>query len=295
MTDPTNNAPMRIPIESDDDPPKSADELEDDTDTIEIDGDALDFDADLNAEFEAEIAAKAPDAPAAEPVDAAEAAEAPAPAEEAEEATEVEEAEEEEAPVVAAAEAPAEAGEAFDTEVVAEGKEGAKPGEISREAVFEMMQELRQQTEQIARLGDEKNDLYDKLLRKQAEFENFRKRGEREMQEAYIRARADVLLDLLPIIDNFDLALHHAENASPEVIQEGVQLIYRQLLDTLGRLGLEPINAEGQPFDPELHDAVATETTEEVPDNTVLTVLQRGFKLGDRMLRHARVKVSVQP
>jgi molecular chaperone GrpE len=278
MTDPTNNAPIRIPIESDDDPPKPTDEFDDDV--IEIDGDAVDFDEDLTADLDAEAAD--------EPVEADdETAAAPAAADEAE------------AAVAAAPETAAEAAvdldEPFDEEIAAEPDAAAKPAEISREAVYEMMQELRQKTEQITRLGDEKNDLYDKLLRKQAEFENFRKRGEREMQEAYIRARADVLLDMLPIIDNFDLALHHAENASPEVIQEGVQLIYRQLLDTLGRLGLEPIKAEGQPFDPELHDAVATETTDEVPDNTVLTVLQRGFKLGDRMLRHARVKVSVQP
>ena len=261
MTDPTNNAPIRIPIESDDDPPKSTDEFEDDV--IEIDGDAVDFDDDLTSDDE-------PTEPADEPA---------------------------EAPVAAAPEAapvaPVAAAEPFDEEVTPET--GAKVPEISREAVFEMMQELRQKSEQITRLSDEKNDLYDKLLRKQAEFENFRKRGEREMQEAYIRARADVLLDLLPIIDNFDLALHHAENSSAEVILEGVQLIYRQLLDTLGRLGLEPIDAEGQPFDPELHDAVATETTDEVPDQTVLSVLQRGFRLGDRMLRHARVKVAVQP
>jgi molecular chaperone GrpE len=271
MTDPTKNAPIRIPIESDDDPPKPAGDADDEV--FEIDGDAVDFDEDLTAEVEDE------DATDEEP------AEAEATAEDATEAPAAE----------AAREAPAEDEEPFDEAVAVEPDAPAKPAEISREAVFEMMQELRQKAEQIVRLETEKNDLYDKLLRKQAEFENFRKPGEREKQEAYIRARADVLSDMLPIIDNFDLALHHAENASPEVIQEGVQLIYRQLLDTLGRLGLEPINAEGQPFDPELHDAVATETTEEVPDQTVLTVLQRGFKLGDRMLRHARVKVSVQP
>ena len=180
-------------------------------------------------------------------------------------------------------------------EVAAHDSSSAKQPTITREAVFEMMQELRQKSEQISRMTDEKSDLMDRLLRKQAEFENFRKRGEREMHEAYVRARADLLGDLLPVLDNLDLALQHADSASPDVILEGVQLIYKQLMDTLARLGLETIEAEGLPFDPELHDAVATEPNEEVPDHTVVGVLQRGFKLGDRMLRPARVKVAVQP
>lgn len=167
--------------------------------------------------------------------------------------------------------------------------------DISREAVYELMQELRQKSEQVARLGEEKNDLLDKLLRKQAEFENFRKRGEREMQEAYARARADLVGDLLPILDNFSLALQHADSATAEVIHEGVLLINKQLVDALARFGLEAIEAEGLPFDPELHEAVMTEQREDVADHTVVEVLQRGYKLGERLLRPARVKVAVQP
>lgn len=166
---------------------------------------------------------------------------------------------------------------------------------VSKQAVIELMTELRQKTESIARLSDERSDLYDKLLRKQAEFENFRKRGEREMQEAYVRARSDLLLDLLPVLDNFDLAVQHADTTNPDAIREGVHLIHKQLFDSLYRLGLEPIDADGQPFDPEMHEAVATEPTDEAPDHTVLVVLQRGYKLGDRMLRPARVKVAVTP
>ncbi len=188
---------------------------------------------------------------------------------------------------------PTSAQEPFDEE--ADESAQPRPAAISREAVFEMMQELRQKSEQIARMTDEKSDFMDRLLRKQAEFENFRRRGEREMQESYGRARADLMGDLLPVLDNFDLAVQHADTASPDVLREGIQLIYRQLMDTLGRLGLEPIEADGQPFDPEFHEAVATEPNEEVPDHTVVGVLQRGFKLGDRLLRPARVKVAVQP
>jgi molecular chaperone GrpE len=271
MTDQTKNGPINIPIESDDDAPTPP--AESDDDIIEIDGDAVDFDEDLTAldAEAADVAAEPESGPIAEP-------------------------ETEPVPELDAADAEEPFGFEADVEDEQAAKEGpAKPAEISREAVFEMMQELRQKTEQIARMTDEKNDLMDRLLRKQAEFENFRKRGEREMHEAYGRARADLMGELLPVIDNFDLALHHAENASSDVIHEGVQLIYKQLMDTLGRLGLESIEAEGLPFDPELHDAVATEPNEEVPDHTVVGVLQRGFKLGDRMLRPARVKVAVQP
>ena len=153
----------------------------------------------------------------------------------------------------------------------------------------------RQKSESISRLSEERTDLYDKLLRKQAEFENFRKRGEREMQEAYVRARADLLSDLLPVLDNFDLAVQHADTSNPDAVREGVHLIHKQLFDSLFRLGLEPIEADGQPFDPELHEAVATEPTDEAPDHTVLIVLQRGYRLGDRLLRPARVKVAGTP
>ena len=166
---------------------------------------------------------------------------------------------------------------------------------VSKQAVIDLMQELRQKTDAITKLSDERSDLYDKLLRKQAEFENFRKRGEREMQEAYVRARADLLTDLLPVLDNFDLAVQHADTTNPDAVREGVHLIHKQLFDSLFRLGLEPIEADGQPFDPELHEAVATEPTDEAPDHTVLVVLQRGYRLGDRMLRPARVKVAVTP
>ena len=280
------NGPINIPIESDDDDALSSAQHDIDDDVIEIDGDAVDVDQDL-AEIEAEIetAADIDDDEAAEDDEPVRPKPDETPTVEVDPIVELEDADFD--PVVVP--------EAAASETAPDVEAAPKPPEISREAVFEMMTELRQKTEQITRLVEEKNDLYDKLLRKQAEFENFRKRGEREMQEAYVRARADLVTDLLPIVDNFDLAMHHAENSGADVIQEGVQLIYKQFMDTLGRLGLDPIDASGQPFDPELHEAVATEESEEVPDHTVVYVLQRGFKLGDRMLRPARVKVAVQP
>lgn len=169
----------------------------------------------------------------------------------------------------------------------------ARP-ELSIEAFRNLTQELRQKNEAAERLTAEKTDLYDRLLRRQAEFENFRKRNEREVQDTYRRARADVLSDLLPALDNFDLALRHAEGADADTLREGIALIHRQLFDVLGRHGLEPVEAAGKLFDPELHEAVATEANADVEDQTVLEEFQRGYKLGDRLLRPARVKVSTQ-
>lgn len=304
MSDIRNKGPINIPIETDDD-------------VFEIDGDAVDIEGDLSdleeegspatettVENDAAASDEAEEAPIAAEVEA-EAAVPPS----VEVVEPVEKIVEDDAPFDPYVEPPAPwpseepvastqttaASDAVEEEAETTGSAPSKTNDISREAVFEMMQELRQKTEQITRLTDEKSELMDRLLRKQAEFENFRRRGEREMQEAYVRARADLVADLLPVLDNFDLALQHADSASAEVIHEGVQLIYKQLTDTLGRLGLEAIEAEGQPFDPELHEAVATEANEDVPDHTVVGVLQRGFKLGDRMLRPARVKVAVQP
>lgn len=285
------NGPINIPIESDDDDALPSAQHPSDDDVIEIDGDAVDVDQDL-AEIEAEVEAAAP----AEADDDGTVDDGDEPIRTRPDETPTVEVDPIAEPEPLSDFDPVVEPEAAAAEALPDDEPAvAKPPEISREAVFEMMNELRQKTEQITRLVDEKNDLYDKLLRKQAEFENFRKRGEREMQEAYLRARSDLVTDLLPIVDNFDLAMHHAENAGADVIHEGLQLIYKQFMDTLGRFGLEPVDAGGQPFDPELHEAVATEESDEVPDHTVVYVLQRGFKLGDRMLRPARVKVAVQP
>jgi molecular chaperone GrpE len=262
MTD-RPNSPIRIPIrfvEADDD--MSLHGVAED-DVIEIDGDDLDVagaahDFGATADSVSDDAADVP-AAAAEPTGLEASTAAPAAAE--------------------------------DSPAAAKAQPGA---ELSVEAFTELGRELRQKAEAVERLTAEKNDLYDKLLRKQAEFENFRRRSEREMHDTYRRARADILLDLLPALDNFHLAMEHADTADATVLREGFGLIYKQLTDTLGRHGLEAVEAEGRPFDPELHEAVATEVKDDLDDNTVLQEFQRGYKIGERLLRPARVKVSTQ-
>lgn len=139
------------------------------------------------------------------------------------------------------------------------------------------------------------NALYlDRLARMQAEFDNFRKRNLREQQEFREYALTDSLKQLLPILDSLDRALK-AESVSAEDFRSGVELIDRQFHDVLTRLGVEPIAAQGQPFDPSLHQAIQMVETDEVPDHHVIDELQRGYRLRDRVLRAAMVRVAQKP
>ncbi|MEW6208071.1 MAG: nucleotide exchange factor GrpE [Acidobacteriota bacterium] len=150
---------------------------------------------------------------------------------------------------------------------------------------------------QIDALTRDKNLLYDQLLRRQAEFENYRKRTERDRAETYNRARADIITELLPVIDNFDRALSSLETSSEDAagLRHGIELIHKQFKDILTKLGLEPVEAVGRPFDPHVHEAVATELTGEHEDNTIIAEFERGYKLGDKLLRPAKVKVASTP
>ena len=150
---------------------------------------------------------------------------------------------------------------------------------------------------QVDGLTQEKTSLYDQLLRRQAEFDNYRKRVEREKSEIYQRARAEVLLEFLPVLDNFERALSSLEMSEGDAksMQHGIELIHKQFNDALVKFGLQPVESVGQAFDPNLHEAVTIEPTEEHEENMVLEEFQRGYKLGDRLLRPAKVKVAASP
>jgi molecular chaperone GrpE len=148
--------------------------------------------------------------------------------------------------------------------------------------------------EQKNRLEEENKTLQDQLLRRQAEFQNFRKRMERDQQEFRQSAQAGIVSELLPVLDAFELALSHA---SPDVDGEyhkGIELIYKRLFDTLAAAGLEPVSAVGQPFDPLYHHAVERIESAEHPDQQVVAEMQRGYTFKQRLLRPALVKVAVQ-
>ncbi len=133
--------------------------------------------------------------------------------------------------------------------------------------------------------------LNDRYLRTVADFENFRKRSDREKDEFRKYAVANLLRDLLPVIDNFDRALDHA--AEGDEFHKGVLLIYKQLYDILQKTGLKPIDDVDVRFNPNIHEAVIREENPSVPSQTVTAVLQKGYFLHDRLLRPALVKVAV--
>ncbi|MEK6303901.1 MAG: nucleotide exchange factor GrpE [Acidobacteriota bacterium] len=147
---------------------------------------------------------------------------------------------------------------------------------------------------QVDTLTREKTALYDQLLRRAAEFENYRRRVERERSDAYQRARVEVLVEFLPVVDNFERALSSLENSGgdAEALRHGVELIHKQFKDALTKFGLEPVDSVGQTFDPHLHEAVTIEATDKHKENTVIEEFQRGYKIGDRLLRPAKVKVA---
>jgi molecular chaperone GrpE len=134
-------------------------------------------------------------------------------------------------------------------------------------------------------------DFRDRYMRTLADFENFRKRSEREKADFQRYALGSVIRDLLPVLDNFDRALEHAEEG--DEFHKGVALIYKQLFEVLQRHGLKPITESGVRFDPNIHEAVIREEDPSVPSHTVTAVLQKGYFLHDRLLRPAMVKVAV--
>ena len=141
-------------------------------------------------------------------------------------------------------------------------------------------------------LQKERDDLYDRLLRKTAEFDNFRKRVERDRKDMIEWAAADVIGDLLSIVDDFDRAL--AAEAPPEAqaYKAGLELIQRQLSELLKKRGVTPVEAMGADFDPHMHQAVAYEEVAGAREGEVVGVMAKGYKLGDRLLRPALVKVA---
>jgi len=137
----------------------------------------------------------------------------------------------------------------------------------------------------------ENQQLKDRYLRTLADFENFRKRNEREKADFFKHALGAVLRDILPVLDNFDRALEHAEEG--DEFHKGVLLIYKQLFEILQRHGMKPVDEVGVHFDPNIHEAVIREEDPSVPSHTVVAVLQKGYFLHDRLLRPAMVKVAV--
>jgi molecular chaperone GrpE len=148
-----------------------------------------------------------------------------------------------------------------------------------------------QQDDEIKKLREERDSLFDRLARLQAEFDNYRKRAAKENADFRDYAVADAAKALLPAIDNLALALKSA-SGSPDDFRKGVELIQRQLQETLQKLNVQEIRSKGQPFDPRFHEAIEVVESDEVPDHHVLEELQPGYRMKDRLLRPAMVIVA---
>jgi molecular chaperone GrpE len=153
---------------------------------------------------------------------------------------------------------------------------------------------------ELKRIEAENAELKDKFARRQADFENYRKRVERERSETYNRVVADVTAKLLPVLDNLKRALEAEASVEASESDEfrhflsGVDLISKQLNGVLEALGVKPIAAVGEPFNPHIHEAVATEATDEFEPDTVMQEIVAGYRLGDKLIRPALVKVATR-
>jgi molecular chaperone GrpE len=175
--------------------------------------------------------------------------------------------------------------------------EASAPTVADNEAAESQAQEperdpLRALTAERDQLAAEKADLQDRLLRSRAEFENARRRSERERSDYLQFAAMDLVRDILPILDDFERALK-VETADRNYAK-GVELIHQRMFDSLKKLGLEPIDTEGRLFDPNIHQAVERVPTEEAEDQTILGEFQRGYNFKGKLLRPAMVRVAVR-
>jgi molecular chaperone GrpE len=165
--------------------------------------------------------------------------------------------------------------------------------EILAPADGEVVTHLATEVESLRLQVEERTGQY---MRIAADFDNFRKRTEREKSELELRVKRDAISELLPVIDSFERARTQIKPQTEQEINihKSYQGVYKQLVDCLKRVGVSPMRVEGQPFDPNFHDAIMREASNEHPEGTVLEELRRGYLLGELVLRHAMVKVSTQ-
>jgi molecular chaperone GrpE len=170
---------------------------------------------------------------------------------------------------------------------------GEKVEPIEENASAQQAEPRPPEADPVQRLEGEKAQIREKMLRIAAEFDNYKKRTQRDIREREERAKADVIKLILPTIDNLRRAVEHAEKASDmETIVEGVGMAEKHFLETLGKLGVARLEAVGQVFDPASHEAIAQQPSEDVPAGVILHEVHAGYVLGERLLRPALVVVS---
>ena len=178
-----------------------------------------------------------------------------------------------------------------DSEVIQpEAEEQAKEPAVASSDIERLNRALEQKTKEAAEANE-------KYLRAYADFENYRKRMQRDLAEFRKYANEQLALELLTVVDHLGLALKHGGESGETIqgLQQGVELVYKQFRDVLEKFGIKPFAAEGEAFDPARHDALMQVEADQVPENTVVQVLQDGYLYYDKVLRHAKVSVSKKP
>lgn len=163
--------------------------------------------------------------------------------------------------------------------------------------------EVERLREEIEELKEERDEMNDRLLRKAADLENLRRRMDREKKRRHEAGKIAVLESMLEVVDDFERSLEAAQDlddaedaeAAYESLKGGVEMVFRKFQDQLQSLGVEPIEAEGKPFDEQLHEAMMRQPSDEVEPGTVLQEVRKGYTMGNRVLRHSRVVVAAEP
>jgi molecular chaperone GrpE len=171
------------------------------------------------------------------------------------------------------------------------------------EDIESLTEEVERLREEVEELKEERDELNDRMLRKAADLENLRRRMDREKKRRHEAGKVTVLESMLEVLDDFERSLEAArdlENAEDpaaayESLKGGVEMVFRKFQDQLQSLGVEPIEAEGAPFDEQLHEAMMRQPSDEVEPGTVLQEIRKGYTMGDRVLRHSRVVVAADP
>ena len=158
------------------------------------------------------------------------------------------------------------------------------------------MNDMNEQTsaamDDVTLLQQERDDLQDRLLRSAAEFDNYRKRTDRERRELSDAVAADLIRDLLPVIDDLERALAASSPVADPALRSGVELIHKQLLEAIRRRGAEPLQVVGEDFDPSWHEALASEPAGDRRDGEIVEEIRRGYRMGTRLIRPALVKLA---
>ena len=168
-------------------------------------------------------------------------------------------------------------------------KEEGADAQIS---IILLQQEMQGLKEQLGTITRERDDLYERLLRKLADFTNYRKRVEKEKQEYFQFATANIVTELLPVLDNFEKALVQCTDRD-SITYKGMELIYRQLREAFIKWGVEAIDAVGLQFDPNFHEAAGREENEDIEDNLIIEEYQKGYVINKKLIRPSMVKVNV--